>query len=75
QRYRLMQIDVSKNGLTPQIIGKLQEDLTRIFSAHSLALFITRNIKDLILLPPATHRKNRIEIYRLYEEATKYAYE
>lgn len=72
QRYRLMQIDVSKNGLTPQIIGKLQEDLTRIFSSNALAHFIADNIKTLILLPPAQSKKQIKEMNRLYEDSISF---
>ena len=75
QRWSLMQIGVSKNGLTPETVGNLIASIGLICSPHTLALFIIRNIKELILLPPAQSKKQIKEMNRLYEESTKYAYE
>ena len=69
QRYRLMQIGVSKNGITEQKVGTLIEKIERILSPHALAIFIRENIKDLLLLPPAQCQKNIDKINTLFDES------
>ncbi len=69
QRYRLMQIGVSKNGITEQKVGTLIEKIERILSPHALAIFIRENIKDLLLLPPAQSQKNIDKINTLFDES------
>ena len=68
-RYRLMQIGVSKNGLTDQKVGSLIEKIERIVSPHALAIFIRENIKDLLLLPPAQSQKTIDQINKLFDES------
>ena len=69
QRYRLMQIGVSKNGLTDQKVGLLIEKIERIVSPHALAIFIRENIKDLLLLPPAQDKNVIAKINKLFDES------
>ncbi len=68
-RYRLIQIGVSKNGLTDQKVGLLIEKIERILSPHALAIFIRENIKDLLLLPPAQSQKTIDQINKLFDES------